>query len=235
MRHPTRFPIALVLLACLLATDAGAAEHDFVGDSTCIACHEALSKGFRERFAGTVHARVHTGAGLPEGRSCEGCHGPGRAHFEANGGKGVGGLVDFHGASSAKDHGVCLDCHASVGSQWSASVHGSRDLPCSSCHTVMRAVSTSGLLGEATQADTCGSCHAIQNLPGEFHVNAGRSGQTDCSSCHLPHGAKDSPPATTHAGDAACLSCHETLVPGFTEKYEDTVHAKLHAGADAAG
>lgn len=49
-----------------------------------------------------------------EGLACENCHGPGKAHAEAGGGKGVGGMITF--AKNDKTpveqrNQPCLTCH----------------------------------------------------------------------------------------------------------------------------
>src|SRR5689334_4111071 len=60
------------------------ADGDYVGSDTCVTCHEDQSRRFNRTAMGKAMAHPHT---ADEARGCESCHGPGRAHVEAGGGK----------------------------------------------------------------------------------------------------------------------------------------------------
>ena len=65
----------------------------YVGAETCQGCHaEAFTK-----FASTRMGRLflHQPRNDLERAACENCHGPGKAHVEAGGGKGIGGMITF--------------------------------------------------------------------------------------------------------------------------------------------
>src|SRR5689334_8035143 len=63
----------------------------YVGADACAACHDAQAAS----FASTIHAQVLDERRPESERGCEACHGPGGAHADAGGGKGVGGLRAF--------------------------------------------------------------------------------------------------------------------------------------------
>ena len=59
-------------------------DGDYVGSETCIACHADEERRFKDTVMGKAMAHPRT---PEEARGCESCHGPGRAHVEAGGGK----------------------------------------------------------------------------------------------------------------------------------------------------
>ncbi|MCU0228164.1 MAG: cytochrome c3 family protein [Bryobacterales bacterium] len=84
--------------------------------------------------------------------------------------------------------GDCLRCHARMHSQiaadWEASKHGSRNVPCVSCHGAVGAnfVMKPG----ATQ---CVSCHAamVDSMKLPAMSSAAAKGEQACWQCHSPH------------------------------------------------
>ena len=62
----------------------GGGDGDYVGSETCIACHADQERRFKDTVMGKAMAHPRT---PEEARGCESCHGPGRAHVEAGGGK----------------------------------------------------------------------------------------------------------------------------------------------------
>ncbi len=221
---------ALLLFAAGVRADAPPpAEGDtatYLGDVVCLACHDALQEGFGSHYAQTIHAKVLTPQNALDeqmGRGCEACHGPGSAHVEAGGGKGVGGLLSFQGSSPedvlAHD-AACLQCHRGGERRfWGGSVHSTRDVGCTSCHTVMRSVSSRHQLSEKTEVGTCQQCHPIQNArqfrnahmplrPGAFNSSSVDDGKMSCGSCHNPHGTVSEKLIEGVSVRDSCLSCH---------------------------
>jgi DmsE family decaheme c-type cytochrome len=195
-----------------------AARHDassegvYFGDEVCLGCHEAV----KDRYSHTVHAKLFTeqsGLSATMKRGCEGCHGPGGAHVEAGGGRGVGGIISFRAEtkeSRERENAVCLSCHS--GSQrmhWNGSAHDSRELACSSCHKVMESLSEHALLNHRDEVDTCSGCHLIQHsrLFRNAHMPV-REGKMTCSSCHNPHGTINPALLTYATVNENCQSCH---------------------------
>src|SRR5437868_3452895 len=94
MRRRNIFPLlAAVALPVIYALSMGqplrpsdqpAADGDYVGSDTCITCHEDQGKRFKGTVMGKAFAEPRT---ANEKHGCEACHGPGKAHVEAGGGK----------------------------------------------------------------------------------------------------------------------------------------------------
>src|SRR5438034_10028590 len=75
------------------AAAAPPADSNYVGAETCKGCHEEQFKKFSQTRMGRLfllQARTPQ-----EANACENCHGPGKAHVDAGGGKGKGGLITF--------------------------------------------------------------------------------------------------------------------------------------------
>src|SRR5438045_7052155 len=53
----------------------------YVGEEKCLECHEDQKKGYK----GSPHARAHNPRTPAGNYSCESCHGPGKAHVDADG------------------------------------------------------------------------------------------------------------------------------------------------------
>ena len=91
-----------------------------------------------------------------EGLACETCHGPGKAHVDAGGGKGKNGLITFAKSDTTpvdQRNAVCLTCH-NKGAHlfWQGSAHEARDVACTGCHKVMEDVSPQKPAGQADRA-----------------------------------------------------------------------------------
>lgn len=225
-----RGPAALLLLLLLTFAAARATEDEavaeYVGDAVCLTCHEALDEGFGAHYAKTIHAKVLAPQNALDARmerGCEACHGPGSAHVEAGGGKGIGGLIDF-GATSPdevrSEDAACMQCHDGGDRRfWTGSVHQTRDLGCGSCHTLMQSLSERNQLAAETEVKTCAQCHLIQNArqyrnahmplrPGAFQSSTAVDGKMSCSSCHNPHGTVAEKLIAHISTRDNCLSCH---------------------------
>ncbi len=112
---------------------------DYVGQEACAACHPDQAR----QFAKTVHAKAEV-AGANYGTGCESCHGPGKAHAEAQ--MEAGGelakveaarklIFGFHG--KPEDNAArCLTCHESSREQdlYNRSEHKLQGLSCDQCH-----------------------------------------------------------------------------------------------------
>lgn len=194
----------------------------YVGDETCTTCHEDAHPGFAE----TVHARVLGPDGTLGGRfaqTCESCHGPGAAHVEAGGGKGVGDLVTFGAGSRAeieRANKTCLGCHR-MGEQlhWDGSTHASRGLACTTCHNPVEKVSRRAQLAHENGIEVCTSCHLKQKSkiyrnnhmpmrPTSTPGDGGRGPWMDCTSCHNPHGSPTEHMLVRNSVTDTCYTCH---------------------------
>jgi DmsE family decaheme c-type cytochrome len=188
------------------------AEDTYVGSETCLACHQDLG----DAFARTRHGKLFSAErGLTERMKlgCEACHGPGSAHVEAGGGAAPAGMLSFAASTPEAievENGLCLDCHAG-GEQlyWDGSVHDSRGLACTSCHSSHDAHSSRALLKGQDETETCTTCHIVQRAQ-QFKQSRMplREGHMDCGSCHNPHGAITRKLIAHPSVNDNCLSCH---------------------------
>ena len=154
----------------------------------------------------------------PEQTGCESCHGPGRAHVEARGGKNT--IPRAYSIMPPKRIlESCLGCHARDFSRSNIrrSSHTLNDVVCTSCHSIHRSPTPKFLLARV-QREVCYNCHAQVraqfSMPSKHRVN---EGFMQCSDCHNPHGA----PAPTWrmasrprmmeqalSNEEPCLKCH---------------------------
>ena len=222
--------VLLVLLAIAACTGAGPRVDDeaasppasahWAGTDVCVACHEAQATS----YAKTIHAHV-LGENRPEWeRGCEACHGPGGAHAEAGGGKGVGGLRVFApdepaGGKSA----ACLRCHAANVSRhdFLRGEHALSGVACTDCHE------GHGGVGEAMLArdvpELCFRCHedvrASFTLPERHGPGAAPPA---CLDCHEPHGTPNLR-SLREANDRRCLECHNDVAGPFVFEHAGVV------------
>ena len=119
-------------------------DENYVGAETCKGCHEEAFQTFSKTRMGRIflhQARDSEGSATPARAVTV----PGKAHVEAGGGKGKGGMITFAKNDPTpveKRNEVCLDCHTK-GARifWKGSPHESRDVACTNCHKVMEDIS----------------------------------------------------------------------------------------------
>src|SRR5215831_20924484 len=132
----------------------------YVGAQMCRACHPAIAATFAQTPMGRLF--LNAPRNTKEAHACETCHGPGKAHMEAGGGRGKGGLITFarnDPTPVAVRNAICLDCHAGGDRLfWSGSAHAAADVACTSCHRVMESLSHAGNLAQPSEIETCGTC-----------------------------------------------------------------------------
>jgi DmsE family decaheme c-type cytochrome len=233
MRTKTVFPllaaVALPVISILTlgqpsrATDQAAAGGDYVGSDVCITCHDEPGN----RFKGTVMGRVFFAQPrtADEKLGCEACHGPGKAHVEAGGGRETIPRSFAKGANESAEHknSACLTCHQKGNRMfWEGSPHQSRGMACVDCHQVMtpKKVSLSSEnrynapLGEVRslkheQPELCLQCHQMRRaqLQRSSHMPF-REGKVTCTSCHNPHGTPNPKQLIQATLNETCYSCH---------------------------
>ena len=75
------------------AAAAAPADSNYVGAETCKGCHEEAFNKFSKTRMGRIF--LHQARNPQEANACETCHGPGKEHVDAGGGKGKGGMITF--------------------------------------------------------------------------------------------------------------------------------------------
>lgn len=196
---------------------------DYVGSDACRTCHEDQFNRFKRTVMGKVFLN---GPRTPvEKQVCESCHGPGKAHVEAGGGKDTV-VVRFAKDSrntAEEQNAACLQCHAKGNRLfWRGSQHESRGLKCVDCHEVMQTPAaeafaetrfTSALTDvkqlKKTQPEVCLQCHQMRRaqLQRSSHMPF-REGKVTCTSCHNPHGTPNPKLLIQSTLNENCYSCH---------------------------
>lgn len=209
-----RLGAALMLLVVSLAGAAPSNGQGFVGSTVCKACHPDVWLNFHRN----AHFKsLASGTETPEKTGCEGCHGPGKAHVEARGGKAT--IRAFSQLSQKESLNACLTCHSKdfPRTEIRRSSHTQANIACVSCHSIHKP-QTPKLLLAKRQTELCYGCHANVRsqfaMPFKHRVN---EGAMQCSDCHNPHGAASpswrmgARPRMVHAtsdGEQPCLRCH---------------------------
>ena len=157
------------------AADATHDASDYVGQETCVTCHDVQGKHFAATPMGKAFAHPKT---ENEKLGCEACHGPGKAHVEAGGGKEtipIRFTKDSKNTAEEKNS-ACLNCHERGNRLfWSGSPHESRNIACVDCH-VGHEPQTRKLTSETrfsapltdvhgtkqTQPELCLQCHQMR-------------------------------------------------------------------------
>ena len=184
-----------------------AQANNFVGEETCVTCHEAEGKSIHATLHGKAQ-NVRTPAGRTAGQSCEVCHGPGQKHADSGNKEDI---RRFDTLNARDANATCLTCHnKGPHADWQGSMHDARNVACASCHSVHAPKSERFQLKTATATETCESCHKQEAMKirksGHMPV---REGKMDCTSCHTPHGSNNV--RMLKAGNSlneACASCH---------------------------
>jgi len=185
---------------------------DFVGADVCASCHEPESKN----FASNPHSKIalqHGNAGI----TCEGCHGPGKAHVEDAG--DVTKIFNPAKASAKELDDKCLSCHAGAHPNFGTSPHAKAGVSCIGCHSIH--ASKDETLLKASQPALCYQCHADQkaqfNMPIHHRVNEGLVSCTDCHDVHGTFGPNNL--RSTADQNAVCTKCHTDIRGPFVYEH----------------
>jgi DmsE family decaheme c-type cytochrome len=175
---------------------------DFVGQETCATCHEESAKG----FASNPHTKIAEMHGK-KGVTCEGCHGPGKAHVD--GGGDVAKIFNPAKASAKEIDARCLSCHEGQHANFERTAHGENNVSCLSCHSVHHSQTAERLL-KVEQPKLCYQCHTDTksqfNMP--FHHKV-EEGLVKCTDCHDAHGTFNRKNLRASSQmDLVCTKCH---------------------------
>jgi DmsE family decaheme c-type cytochrome len=221
----TRSVLIALLLWVWQAAGQAPAGSGFTGSAVCKTCHPDVWLNF---YKNPHYKSIASGKEPPEKTGCEGCHGPGKAHVEARGGKST--IFAFSQAGPEKILDRCLDCHAKDLSRGNVrrSSHTTADVVCSSCHSIHKSPVPKFLLAKK-QTELCYGCHgsirAQFSMPFKHRVN---EGFMSCSDCHNPHGTAAPTWKMAHrprmveqasGGEEACLKCHSDKRGPFVHEH----------------
>ena len=181
------------------------AGNDYVGSDTCVTCHDTEGKSLSK----TEHARAANPRTPMAKQGCESCHGPGKAHVDADG--DVSKIRVFPKLAPREASQVCMSCHnRGEHAYFQGSMHDSRNVSCVTCHSVHSPKSESAQLKKATQVELCAGCHRPQVLKMQRTAHMPlREGKMECTSCHTPHGSTNL--RLLKVGNyinESCVSCH---------------------------
>ncbi len=193
------------------------AADDYAGSDVCVGCHDTKAN----TLAKSPHWKKAVKDAPINAQGCESCHGPGAAHAEKGGGKGVGGILAFSKSDPAdRRSGACLNCHENSTqlALWDSGIHRKKDVACSNCHSIHKGPQMAkgygtGLspLGYSPGAEyqVCGTCHldikAQVNRRSHHPIVEGR---ITCSNCHQPHGSMGPSQIKADSVNQLCFKCH---------------------------
>jgi DmsE family decaheme c-type cytochrome len=199
---------------------APAASAGYVGEETCLTCHEDMAKGYH----GSPHARTRNPRTPAAAQGCESCHGPGQAHVDGGGDKTKIKNPKVLSAREASD--ICLTCHnRSEHENFAGGKHDARNVGCVTCHSVHAPKSEKAQLKTETIEETCVQCHRreVNKVHRSSHMPVGNlNGNTmECTSCHNPHGSQNV--KMLREGNSiteACVTCHAEKRGPFLWEHE---------------
>jgi DmsE family decaheme c-type cytochrome len=180
------------------------AQAGYVGQDTCVTCHQ----GFDTTINATKHGFVKNARTPAAAQGCETCHGPGEAHVQ-DPQKVKPKQFDKLSAKAVSD--TCTTCHnRGQHAFWQGSQHEARNVACVSCHSVHSPKSLKAQLKAPDQLKLCVNCHRdkVAKLEKSGHMPV-REGKMECTSCHNPHGSTNV--RLLRVGNSvneACASCH---------------------------
>jgi DmsE family decaheme c-type cytochrome len=181
----------------------------YAGSDTCVLCHTDSGDSLK----GTAHANAKHPRSPAAAFGCESCHGPGQAHVDD---EAKGNIRKFPQMKAADVNQTCLTCHNRGNhAGWEGSAHDSRNLSCTTCHSVHSPKSPERQLVKATQTELCATCHRVQVVKTEravAHMPV-REGKMSCTSCHNPHGSISNVKALKVGSSVGelCTSCHTEM------------------------
>jgi DmsE family decaheme c-type cytochrome len=187
--------------------EARAGSNGYIGAESCKGCHA----GMYQKYLHTTHAEKSDPRTPAAQMGCETCHGPGKAHVEAGGGRGVGGIKSLGRESTIPKEerdAICLKCHAKGKvAMWKGSTHDSRGVSCTNCHSAHGGHRKN--LVKANQIDTCTQCHIkIKSEIMKISHHPIREGKLQCSDCHNPHGTIADKLIAANYVNLKCYECH---------------------------
>ena len=180
-------------------------------DATCTRCHDESET----QPILSIYQTRHGVKGDARTPGCQACHGESEKHLKGDPavkGRAPPDVVfrkgTYPASEAAAQAGVCLTCHQDgKRTHWAGSTHQSRDIPCSSCHSIH--VKNDPVLNRATQAEVCYVCHKTQRA--QTHLISTHPiavGKMACTDCHNPHGSTGPNLLIKKSVNETCYTCH---------------------------
>jgi DmsE family decaheme c-type cytochrome len=191
------------------ATHAPPAPGAYAGATVCATCHDTYEASLLK----SKHGQAKDARSPMATLGCESCHGPGQAHVDDDAKEHI---RSFKGVRASEVNQTCLTCHnRGDHAGWEGSAHATRDLSCTTCHSVHNPQSLEHQLKKVTETQVCATCHRLQVTKTEravAHMPV-REGKLSCSSCHNPHGSISNVKALKVGGSVneSCTSCHAEM------------------------
>ncbi len=217
--HVGQHTTANHLIAALMTPIAAAGKtprtvnpEDYAGSEVCAACHEEIAN----QVARTVHGVEKLPARIDKVLwGCEGCHGPGRQHAEADGDPSK--ILRLSEATPEERSKVCLSCHSGQDERinFRRSEHQASQVSCDACHSSHGEVVHDRLLRKEPNT-LCFSCHGDKrsDFALAFHHKV-PEGAMKCIDCHNQHGGF-ARQQRLFGTDQSCFKCHGDKQGPFT-------------------
>lgn len=180
----------------------------YVGEETCLTCHEDQKKGYH----GSPHARAKNPRTPAAKQGCESCHGPGQAHVDGGGDKTK---IKNPGTMTLRDaNAACESCHnRNLHANYDGGKHDGRNVGCVTCHSVHAPKSEKAHLKTESVTETCVQCHRkeVNKVHKSSHMPVGELNGTkmECTTCHNPHGSQNVKMLKEGTSiTEACATCH---------------------------
>ena len=181
---------------------------EYVGSSTCQACHEDLFNAFQKNPHQAVEIDKKRGW---ETKACESCHGPGSKHAES---VSAADIIQPAKLKAAANDKLCLACHLNQTTHAGRinSSHARNQVSCSSCHSIHKDGPFALVARKAADVNSqCAKCHSDVwtsfQRPFKHRVP---EGAMSCVDCHNPHGGAIARgmPQMVNANEPGCFRCH---------------------------
>ena len=189
------------------AQSSARGDGDYVGTEVCVTCHADQQKSFAHTIMGNAMAHPKTAL---DTRGCEACHGPGRAHVEAEAARTRSRFGSPRTRTLQLKNAMRLACHAHQGQPdvlegqpARVARHGLRRLSpghygspaqryaeLSASDSRYGTPLTEHVGTKKPQPELCLQCHQMRRaqLQRSSHMPY-REGKVTCTSCHNPHGS----------------------------------------------
>jgi DmsE family decaheme c-type cytochrome len=186
-------------------------------DKACTVCHNETWKYPVLNIYQTPHG-VRGDARSPR---CQTCHGDSQKHIadamtppdivfgDRVTTKGIKARqMLFSPSDPEKQSQQCKSCHEDgLRTHWEGSQHQTKDLACSSCHSVHQ--KKDPIMVRATQKEVCFDCHKEQRADThKMSTHPLDAGKITCSDCHNPHGSAGPKLLKKNTLNETCWQCH---------------------------